>query len=415
MNMAMRLSSDDDVERLLKLLDPLDRDVLSVEGVESARDALGDAIIREACGGGRLGSSPHASRSRVVSEGRARDVERRPRSLRRGAGRRRLGLSGAVVAAAAVGVLIAAALLPIGGSRDAPLGPTPASAAVALDRAASTAMRQMTVFPTARQYEYVKVQEGVTSSGGYDGVSVRFWQSDTRQDWYKANGSGRERIVSSREGFLGPLDRSIARARGLSLSQFVSNQDGDSTLPGGGGAYYSDYDPASLPTQPAALLRAIKREVRATRTPPTRTAGATASEVATASLFEVIADRLLFDSTSPTVRAALYRVIAHLPGVQLLGWRTDRLGRRGIAVAISHAEVGDEATRRELLFDPSTGEPLQTQLVQTASLRSPGTATLPSGTVLTYTVFINRGVVDSIEDLPGGAHLPYHPTVGGGQ
>ena len=90
--------------------------------------------------------------------------------------------------------------------------------------------------------------------------------------------------------------------------------------------------------------------------------------MATASVFEVIADRLLFASTSPTLRAALYRVIAHLPGVQLLGWRTDRLGRRGIAVAISHAEIGDETTRHELLFNPATGEPLQTQLVQTAPL-----------------------------------------------
>ena len=130
----------------------------------------------------------------------------------------------------------------------------------------------------------------------------------------------------------------------------------------------------------------------------------------------MIADRLLFASTSPALRSALYRVIAHLPGVQLLGWQTDRLGRRGIAVALSHAEIGDEATRRELLFDPATGEPLQTQLVQTAPLTDiPGTAPLPRGTVLRYTAFIERGVVNSIEDLPGGAHLPYHRTVGSGR
>ena len=169
-------------------------------------------------------------------------------------------------------MLTAAALLPTGGSHDAQLGPTPASAAIALDRAAGTAMRQTAVYPTARQYEYVKVQEGVTSAGGERGVFLRFWQSDTKQDWYKANGSGRERIANSREGFLAPLDRSIAGAHGLSLAQFIPNQDGDSTYPGVG-AYYSDYDPASLPTQPAALLRAIKREVRATRTPPRQRRG----------------------------------------------------------------------------------------------------------------------------------------------
>jgi hypothetical protein len=412
--MARTLFSDEDVERLLKLADPLDRDVLSVQRVESARDALADAIIRETRRSGRPGLSQHASRSRGVTEGRARSVERRPRSLRRRAGRRRLARSGAVVVLAA-GVLTAAALLPSGGSHDAQLGPTPASAAIALDRVARTAMRQTAVYPTARQYEYVMVQEGLTSSGGFAGVGVRFWQSDTKQDWYKANGSGRERIVNSREGFLGALDRSIARAHGLSLAQVMPNQDGDSTYPMVG-AYYSDYDPAGLPTQPAALLRAIKREVHATRTPPTATAGATVSEVATASVFEVIADRLLFASTSPTLRAALYRVIAHLPGVQFLGWQTDRLGRRGIAVAISHAVVGDEATRMELLFDPATGEPLQTQLVQTAPLTDiPGTAPLPAGTVLRYTVFIKRGVVNSIEDLPGGGHLSYHPAVRGGR
>lgn len=311
------------------------------------------------------------------------------------------------------GVLIAAGLLPAGGSDDAQLGPTPASAAIALDRAASTAIRQTAVYPTARQYEYVNVQEGVTSSVGFAGVGIRFWQSDTKQDWYRANGSGRERIVQSREGFLAPLDRSIARAHGLSLAQYMPNQDGDSAYPGVG-AFHSDYEPAGLPTQPAALLRAIERGVRATRTPPTARAGATVSEVATASVFEVIADRLLFAATSPALRAGPYRVIAHLPGVQLLGWQTDRLGRRGIAVALSHAEIGDEATRRELLFDPATGEPLQTQLVQTAPLIDiPGTAPLPRGTVLRYTVFIERGVVNSIEDLPGGARVPYHRTVDG--
>jgi hypothetical protein len=152
------------------------------------------------------------------------------------------------------------------------------------------------------------------------------------------------------------------------------------------------------------LLRAIEREVGARETRP----------VPTASVFEVIADRLLFASTSPKLRAALYRVIARLPGVQLLGWQSDRLGRRGIAVAIPHAEIGDEATCRELLFDPTTSEPLQTQLVQTAPLPSSGTASLPAGTVLEYTVFITRGVVNSIEDLPGGGQLPYHRTVDGG-
>ena len=389
---------DEEIDRLLASLDPLDRRVLFVEGVESARDALGDAIGREA----RL--SARTPRERALG------LQRRARR-RRQARRRRLGLLGAVVGVLAAGVLVGA--LPTGGTDDTQLGLTPASAAIALDRAATAAMRQAAVYPTARQYEYLKVQEGVTSSVGVASFGVRFWQSDTKQDWYRANGAGRERVVNSRAGLLAPLDRSLARAHGIAWREMVINQDGDSTYGAGGLAFYTIFDPARLPTQPAALLRAIERQLRLKETAPTSTAGATASEVATTSVFSVIANRLLFESNSPTLRAALYRVIAHLPGVQLLGWRTDRIGRRGIAVAISHAEVGDEATRMELLFDPATSDPLQTQLVQLAPLYESGTPPLPRGTVLRYTVFVKRGIVNSIEDLPGGGHLPFVRSIPG--
>jgi RNA polymerase sigma-70 factor (ECF subfamily) len=83
---------------------------------------------------------------------------------------------------------------------------------------------------------------------------------------------------------------------------------------------YIAYSGPKLPTQPQALLRAIDREMRETRAPPTP-----------ANMFNVISQGLLFDATSPALRAALYRVIAQLPGVQVLGRRTDAIGREGIA------------------------------------------------------------------------------------
>jgi hypothetical protein len=170
------------------------------------------------------------------------------------------------------------------------------------------------------------------------------------------------------------------------------------STPARGIGYWSVYKLAGLPTQSPALLRAIERELRATTgTPP-----------AAANVFDTISNRLLFVSNSPSLRAALYRVIAHLPGVRLLGWRTDRIGRRGIAVAISHRDI-----REELLFDPATSEVLQTQEIQVAPFRSPKTPPLPAGTVLNYTVFISRGIVNSIKDLPGGGHVQFHPFVPG--
>jgi hypothetical protein len=78
------------------------------------------------------------------------------------------------------GLLAAAALLPAGAGHDGRLGPAPVSAAIVLDRAARTALSQAAVYPTARQYEYMKVQEGYTTSVSEGRVGVRFWQSDTK-------------------------------------------------------------------------------------------------------------------------------------------------------------------------------------------------------------------------------------------
>ena len=69
------------------------------------------------------------------------------------------------------------------------------------------------------------------------------------------------------------------------------------------------------------------------------------------------AGRLLFESGSPALRAALYRVIAHLPGVKLLGARNDRIGRRGVAVAMTD---GSRVAEEVVLFDPATSEVLET-------------------------------------------------------
>ena len=135
-----------------------------------------------------------------------------------------------------------------------------------------------------------------------------------------------------------------------------------------------------------------------------------------AGLFAPIA-QFLYLPTSPQLRAALFRVLADLPGVQLLGDRRDRLGRTGIAVAVNDGRP--DRVREELLFDPSTSNLLQTQTVsvgKSAPASTPGAprnVTVPAGTVWQYTDFISRGVVDSITQLPGGHHLPLKPAGGG--
>jgi hypothetical protein len=97
------------------------------------------------------------------------------------------------------------------------------------------------------------------------------------------------------------------------------------------------------------------------------------------------------------LRAALYQMVAGLPGVQYLGWQTGALGRRGVAVGLTTHGI-----REELLFDPATSDILEEADVQL----TPGP--FPAGTMLHYVAYQGRGVVNSIEALPRGGRVPFH-------
>jgi hypothetical protein len=71
-------------------------------------------------------------------------------------------------------------------------------------------------------------------------------------------------------------------------------------------------------------------------------------------LFRVIGGLLSISPVTPQVRAALYRVLATVPGVDLLGPGRDARGRAGTWVAHD-----DGTTRWKLLLDPDTGRLLQ--------------------------------------------------------
>lgn len=298
------------------------------------------------------------------------------------------------------------ALLPGRATHSSELGAPPASAAMILDRAAQTALRRTPAVPGKGQFEYVKMLQGLTSSNVPKGLAfgIRFWQTNIAQTWSTARGPIRLLTSEIRERFFAAQDRAIARAHNVSLAQLdgverAAPREFDLIQPPGGNPDLVGPDIAysgpKLPTQPQSLLRAIEHELRETRTPPTP-----------ANVFNAISGGLLFDATSPALRAALYRVMAQLPGVQVLGRRTDAIGRVGIAVTIAHVEVGDEHTRRITLFDPRTSEELETEEIQLTPIHTPHTPTFPAGTPLNYTVFLTRGIVRSIKDLPGGGHIP---------
>lgn len=388
--------TDEDCDRLIASRDPIDASVLDEEAVAGALRRLHEIVLEE-----------------QLYEVQPR-VDRRRRAGRRlgVSGRRLVALAGILVASLGA-VLAGAALLPASGPQGDQLEVAPAAAAVVLGRAAQTAMRAAPVVPGPRQYAFLRVQTrsvlggGPSSTGPGPRWNVWTWQTDVKSDWYRANGSGRERIVRTGTGFLTSTDRAVARAHGLSLAQVLPPTPRilDGAFPRGALEsagflpYWRLVSPGGMPTAPHALLRAFERML-ASLTP----SGPGLARANPTALFGPISQFLLLPA-SPRLRAALYRVLAELPRVRLLGWKHDRLGRRGLAVGVVEGSSRFRV-REELLFDPATSEVLETRTVDLHSARVPNTPPMPAGTVIDDTEFISRGLVNLITQLPGGGHLP---------
>jgi len=300
--------------------------------------------------------------------GRAVAEERRPRP-----GRWRFAVPATAVAALAAAIIAAVALLP---GRD-----ETASAAVVLERAARVASgRPAAPYPGPHQYLYLRFREGWADVEN----SIAFQTTDTQQTWVAPNGAGRQRLtVDGAPRFLTPRDRAAWLAAGRPALVPPST---DGTYPAGGYPAGNQLDPTGLPTNPQALKTAIVK----------RFEGGHANPEAT---FDT-AGTLLEDATSPTLRAALYRVVAGLSGVRLLGRQKDALGRTATVVGL----MGAGGVREELMFDPATSSVLEAAEVQAAL----GATPVPVGTVLHYFAYLDRGVVNSIEDLPAGGQVPFH-------
>ena len=107
-------------------------------------------------------------------------------------------------------------------------------------------------------------------------------------------------------------------------------------------------------------------------------------------VFDAIGTALRESPAPSDLRAALYRALALVPGVTLVGTLTDRAGRSGTAVAFTEA-----GTRRELIFDPETSELLAEREV----LVDPTSAEIDAtpGTVLGDVAYLERAVVNTLD------------------
>ena len=230
------------------------------------------------------------------------------------------------------------------------------TAAAVLNQAALTAARQPAVaVPGPGQYVYVETIEGQRDGAGICVQTVRVWTAP--------DGSGRE-VASAPTG---------AFCDGGIPSQTFAKGQGIVT--------------ADLPTDPARLEQFIVRHFE----------GGPEDVAAT---FD-FAGTFLQAGAPPQVRAALYRLIQGLPGIEALGPMTDRLGRHGTGVGFTQYGVRDV-----LIFDPATTAVLEREGIAVDPAKidmPPGQARFSAGEVINYTVYEASGVVNSIGAVPSAA------------
>jgi hypothetical protein len=294
-------------------------------------------------------------------------------------------------ALAVIAAIIAAVLVvPISGTREG----ASAEAAEVLHAAARVAEKQPPITGPADGFRYTKSKAAyrahfdVCSFPGGPGECPApppdDWEfsvlgAQTREIWIAPDGSGRLRVKSGEPTFFGPEDEAEWEAAGR--PQLNSPGISDNSY-GPGGLSYTDFSGYSTDTDD--LYDQIRE--RAEGYGPSTDA----------EMLVLVGDLLREQLAPPDLRAALFRVAARIPGVELVGDVTDPAGRNGIAVARTSDDAGF-LERNELIFDPDTSELLAERQVL---LERVEWADAEPGTVIGYAVYLESGVVETTSERP---------------
>ena len=249
-----------------------------------------------------------------------------------------------------------------------------ANAAALLNDLASIAAAQPAASARAAGYRYTKVEStylNMTVVNGGDVIAVL--GPKTREMWIGPDGAGRIRETAGEATFLNERGRAAWLAMGSPQLNRAINEDF-----GPGGLSYEDL--ARLPTDPVALAAVIRERAGRTQVPIND------------EMFVVIGDLLRQQEAPPAVRAALYKVAAGIPGVELIGDARDRSGRPGVAVAKTSSYRGLRL-RNVLIFDPRTSALLGEEEVL---LERATWVDAPPPVVVGYAVYLDSRIVESL-------------------
>jgi hypothetical protein len=297
-----------------------------------------------------------------------------------------------VAAPPAVALAAAAAVvLSLGsGVQEGHVTPGPATAAQALERAATSAERQPAseVFPSPDQFFYVRSQSTyLNCTQGADRM-LCLLATRRREAWLSERRAGqiREHLLGTRWPSAAERRKWVAAGRPDmhagggrpsvpdTLAPLRSIQLGNRQL---SFAQLRAFDESG-----ATLFRLLRDGVSPGQGPSLY-----------GEVFTQIADALREQVAPPKLRAALYRALKYVPGVHYGGRVRDRLGRPALSVTRT-----EDGMRRELLFDPVTSAMLQEHEVSVRAGASGIDA--PAGTVLADAVYEQRGVVDRVGGRP---------------
>lgn len=261
-----------------------------------------------------------------------------------------------LVAAVALGALLAS-------------GPssrlTPAAAA--LRHAAAVARAQRTTPLPAGAFRYQRIDNLTTivrhGHRPHAGVYLAY-QRNTREIWQGHRG-GLQRFETAPAVLLGARDRRMWRGAGHPALPPA----GVTEVPLGARAL-------QLPRDPDALYAHFARLAAQRR-----------SRHPAAYVFQLAGEALTGLAATPAERAALFEVLARVPGVRTLGPRTDAIGRQGLAFAMRDEQ---DPSRTTLLIDPKTARLLE----RTTRARSGGP--IPAGNILWRATYGTARIVDLI-------------------
>jgi hypothetical protein len=317
---------------------------------------------------------PAPPQARAAARARLAPSTRRPRRARR-----------AILATAAAVATAAATVAIVSGLDEGQVAPAPATASEALRRAATVAeQRSGPGVPRDDQFFYVASEgtELVTAAPTSDPAnSYSYLYTKRREIWLSVDRGGLLRDTQiGPPRWLSPRDERNWIAAGR---QDASGRIGKDETPMGAIHEYHIGDEKFTTAQllaydptPQELFDRLRSRVGDRGQSPD------------GEVFVEIADALREAPQTPRLRATLYRALALVPGVQLLGSVRDRLGREAVAVAFTE----HTGLRQELLFDPHTAEVLNERRVVVHPVQ--GLRAAP-GTAIEDIVYTRRAVTDA--------------------